>query len=153
MTMCFQTLGFNWTIIFQLIVSIVLLSTPCSCVTSASRMVYGFAREEALPFSAFLCNIDENLNSPVRAIWAVIFLTFVISLPSFGSEAVLSVLFSFNAVLLYGSYLIPCLLRVTTGRNSFVQSPIWNLGKYSYVFNCASVCMCTFWTIGKYVRV
>jgi len=148
MTMCLQTLGFSWTVAFQVVILVALFCTSCASMTSASRMVYGFARDDALPCSSFLYHIVESLNAPVRAIWVECLVSFLITLPAFGSQQVLSVLFSFNAVLLYSSYCMPCLLRITTGRHLFKQSPVWNMGRYSYFFSCISVCMCLFMTSG-----
>jgi amino acid transporter len=75
-------------------------------VTSASRMMFAFARDGGLPFSTRLRKVSERFKTPAVAIWVSTVLTilFCMYTPVYGTITAASVIF------LYLSYTIPTVL-------------------------------------------
>lgn len=145
-TIWMSTVGRNGTIIFLVITLVAIECSNCANLTSASRMIYSFARDDAIPFSKYFNNIHPNLKSPVRAIFLVVIISFLLGLPGLANPAVLAALFSLTATGLYSSYMIPILLRVTVARNLF-QPKEYNLGNYSKPLSYIAVVWCMFMVI------
>ena len=122
-----QTVGKNATIFFLLITLVAIECSNCANLTSAARMIYAFARDNAIPFSSYFHYVDPKLYSPVRAIWLALVISFILALPGFANSSVLQALFSLTATGLYSSYIIPVFLRITVARNDF-QPAEFNLG-------------------------
>ena len=88
-----------------LIIGIVVANFLCALagLTSTSRMMYAFARDGGLPFSATLRKVSPAHRTPVNAIWWGAILSIVATL--YGNAFV--VLSTGCAVFLYISYLMP----------------------------------------------
>jgi amino acid transporter len=136
-----ELVGNNATQFFLFIVFVAIECSNCANLTSASRMVYAFARDDAIPFSSFLYKMDPEFGCPLRAIWFCTVVSFILALPSLVNNSVLSALFSLTATGLYASYMIPILLRVTVARDTF-QPAEFNLGMWSIPCGCLSVAWC-----------
>ena len=54
-------------------------------VTSASRVMYAFARDGGLPGSTKLRQVSDRYKTPVFAIWSVAILTVLAFLPALGA--------------------------------------------------------------------
>ncbi|MBI5245807.1 MAG: amino acid permease [Elusimicrobia bacterium] len=97
-------------------------------MTSASRMVYAFARDGGLPGHALWATISKKYRTPVNAIWGLFACAMLIALSVDAYSAVLSI-----AVLsLYISYGLPICARLYarwTGKGGEVGP--WHLGPYS----------------------
>jgi len=141
-----QTVGPKVAVFFLVILFVGIECSNCANLTSASRMIYALARDDALPFSKHLYHMDLYLGGPVRSIWAALLLCFILALPGVGSESVLSALFSLTATGLYTSYAIPIFLRVTIGCDTFCPAE-WSLGSYSYPMSCFAVVWCAFMVV------
>jgi amino acid transporter len=86
-----------------------------ACLTSASRMMFAFARDGGLPLSRVLRQVHPRHRTPVAAIWVSGVLAFLVTLYS----AAFSVLAAGSAVFLYISYIMP----VTAG--FFAEGKTW----------------------------
>lgn len=147
-TLWLSTVGKSLTIFFLIIVLVGIECSNCANMTSASRMVFSFARDKAIPFSPFFNSMDYSFGSPapVRAIWFVVFFSFLLGLPGLTNPTVLGALFSLTATGLYTSYAIPIFLRITISRDSFTPAE-FNLGKWSIPIGVVSVLWCLFMLI------
>ena len=76
-----------------------------ACVTSTSRMVYAFARDGGLPFSAALKRVSPASQTPVAAIWV----TAALAVASTLYAPAYSTLTTACVILLYVSYVMPAL--------------------------------------------
>ncbi len=93
-------------------------------VTSASRMLFAFARDGGVPFSPALRRINPTFRTPVAAIWTVALasVAFTVWTPVYSTITVVCVL------LLYVSYVLPTALGlVAYGRTWTAMGP-WDLG-------------------------
>jgi amino acid transporter len=72
-------------------------------VTSASRMVFAFARDGGLPWSSSLRSVSHKYRTPVHAIWTVAILMVGLTIYT----PVYTTLAAVCAIFLYVSYLLP----------------------------------------------
>ncbi len=95
-----------------------------ACVTSASRMVFAFARDGGLPASSRLRGISPRFRTPVTAIWTacVLSVLFTIYTPVYTTIAAVCTMF------LYISYLLPVAAGLFAYRRSWVRMGPFDLG-------------------------
>ncbi|KAF9224127.1 amino acid transporter [Gyrodon lividus] len=94
----------------------------------ASRVIFAFARDDALPGSRWWKRINRRTQTPVNAVWFVMVGAAICGLLGF-SAAALSSLAGASVIGLYVSYATPIFLRITSGRNKLVPGT-FTLGKW-----------------------
>lgn len=77
-------------------------------MTSNSRMMFGFARDRGLPH--WFAHVDDKFKAPIRTIWLAGFLSFLLAIPSLGSEVAFAAATSIATIGLYVSYALPILV-------------------------------------------
>ncbi len=80
-------------------------------ITSNSRMIYAFARDNGLPSSHLWHKINRETHVPVNAIWLAISLAFMLALPALFSTVIYAAVTSIATIGLYVAYVIPVFLR------------------------------------------
>jgi amino acid transporter len=108
-----------------------------ACMTSASRMMYAFSRDGAVPGWRIWSRVNAR-KIPFNAVIAVAVVALIITLPALkGNKDGLTVAFtavvSIGVIGLYVAYAIPIFLRLRMG-DKFQAGP-WNLGK-KYKWMC-----------------
>jgi amino acid transporter len=107
-----------------------------SCMTSASRMMYAFSRDGAVPGWKIWSRVNQR-RIPFNAVMAVAVAALILTLPALkGNKDGLTVAFtavvSIGVIGLYLAYVIPIFLRWRMG-DRFQTGP-WNLGsKYKWM--------------------
>ena len=107
-----------------------------SCMTSASRMMYAFSRDGAVPGSRIWSKVNQN-RIPFNAVIAVAVFALLITLPALkgnkaGATIAFSAVVSIGVIGLYIAYVIPIYLRWRMG-DKFEAGP-WTLGnKYKWM--------------------
>ncbi|MEV4558383.1 amino acid permease [Kitasatospora sp. NPDC049285] len=104
--------------------------------TAASRMIYAFSRDGALPGSATWRRVAAN-GVPVPAVWLAVVAAFVLAVPSLWSPVAYGAVTAVNVIGMTPSYIIPVYLRLRQG-DRFVPGP-WNLGRWSKPIGVAAV--------------
>ncbi|MFJ8628157.1 amino acid permease [Kitasatospora sp. NPDC093550] len=104
--------------------------------TAASRMIYAFSRDGALPGSATWRRVSAN-GVPVPAVWLAVSVAFVLAVPSLWSPVAYGAVTAVNVIGMNPSYIIPVYLRLRQG-SRFVPGP-WNLGRWSRPIGIAAV--------------
>ncbi len=101
-----------------------------SSVTSASRMIFAFARDGGIPASPLLSRVHSTWKTPVIAICASVVLPGLLVLAtSRFSDAVFLAVASLATTGLYVSYAIPILLgALARRRGTWKKLGPWNLG-------------------------
>ncbi|KAL7282776.1 hypothetical protein ACG7TL_004252 [Trametes sanguinea] len=94
----------------------------------ASRVVFAFARDNALPGSRWWKKMHPYTRTPVNAVWLVMALAGICGILGF-SETALSSLAGASVIGLYVSYVTPIFLRITSGRTKLQPGP-FSLGKW-----------------------
>jgi amino acid transporter len=111
-----------------------------STVTSNSRTIYAFARDDGMPFSSLWRKVDATHLTPVPAIWLAVGAALFIAV--YGGAY--SVVTSLSTVGLYVAYIIPVFLAWRARKaNVYTQRGPWHLGSYSNIVNLAAVV----WTV------
>ncbi|KAI9069374.1 amino acid transporter [Trametes sanguinea] len=108
----------------------------------ASRVVFAFARDGALPGSRWWKRLNTHTQTPVNAVWLVVALSALCGLLGFSATA-FSSLAGASVIGLYTSYATPIFLRVTSGRRKLAPGP-FSLGKWSMPIGTVSVLWVTF---------
>ncbi|MCU1427745.1 MAG: amino acid/polyamine/organocation transporter, superfamily [Actinomycetia bacterium] len=109
-------------------------------VTAASRMIYAFSRDGAVPGHRVWHRINPKTRTPTNSVWLAVVLSAIVGASSLYQNKGVSIAFfamtGICVVGLYIAYIIPVFLRL---RNpNFVQGE-WNLGRYSQVVGWAAV--------------
>ena len=93
-------------------------------VTSASRMIYAFARDGGLPASNALKRVHPGFRTPVAAIWtaAVISILFTLYTPAYTTIVSVTVIFIFI------SYGLPVIAGLFAYGKSWTKMGPWDMG-------------------------
>jgi amino acid transporter len=104
-----------------------------AAVTSTSRMIYAFARDDGLPFSKQLKSVSPKYRTPVAAIWATAVLTSVLTAVTtpLGAFAALS---TGSAMYLYISYGMPIVAGFFSEGKTWTTFGTFRLGALSKPF-------------------
>ncbi|KAH9950669.1 amino acid transporter [Amylocystis lapponica] len=94
----------------------------------ASRVVFAFARDNALPGSRWWKVVNPRTQTPVNAVWLVMVLAGICGLLGFSATA-FSSLAGASVIGLYTSYATPIFLRITSGRRKLIPGP-FSLGRW-----------------------
>jgi amino acid transporter len=105
-----------------------------SSITSASRMMFAFSRDSAIPGHRLWRRLNRE-RVPVFAIWAIAVAAFLLAFPAFFSKAIgvgagyvaYAAVTSIATIGLYIAYGIPIYLRLREGDSW--EPGEWNLGK------------------------
>ncbi len=93
-------------------------------VTSVSRMIFAFARDDGLPASGLLKRVSPRFLSPVAAIWTGAVLSVAFTVYADGYAVVVSV----TSILLYLSYAMPIAAGLFAYRRRWTEMGPWDMG-------------------------
>jgi amino acid transporter len=114
------------TLVNILFVAILLAQFLCglATVTSASRMIFAFARDGGLPASSMLKRVHATLLSPVAAIWTgcIISVLFTLYTPAYTTIVSVTVIFIFL------SYCLPIAIGGFAYGNTWTRMGPWDMG-------------------------
>jgi amino acid transporter len=96
-----------------------------SCITSCSRTIYAFARDNGLPGSSLWKRVSSIHGTPDAAIWVTVVLAFL----ALAYSKAYSVVTSISVVTFYIAYLMPVYLALR--RPGWQKDAVWNLGRWS----------------------
>jgi amino acid transporter len=131
-----SAMGTAWVKLVLIIAVIGQFFCGMSCMTSASRMMYAFSRDGAVPGWKIWSRVNER-KIPFNAVMAVAVAALVITLPALkgnkdGVTVAFTAVVSIGVIGLYLAYVIPIYLRWKMG-DRFEPGP-WNLGnKYKWM--------------------
>ena len=124
-------------------------------VTSASRMIYAFARDGGLPAARLLARVSPRHRTPAASIWAAALLSWLFVLGAKGFEAggtpVYTVVVSCTIIFLYLSCALPIGLGLLAyGGPKWRHMGPWSLGRagYSLFASLALIGMALIFIIG-----
>ncbi|MGI8512520.1 MAG: amino acid permease [Solirubrobacteraceae bacterium] len=129
-------MGTAWVKFILIIAVIGQVFCGAAAMTSASRMMYAFSRDGAVPGSSLWSRVNSN-RIPFNAVIAVAVFALILTLPALkGNKDGVTVAFvavvSIGVIGLYIAYVIPIFLRWRMG-DRFEAGP-WNLGgKYKWM--------------------
>ncbi|KAH9977683.1 amino acid transporter [Lactifluus volemus] len=124
----FNVLGKRGMLAIWSCIIVVQFVTGAAQGVDASRVVFAFARDNALPGSRWWKQINRYTQTPVNAVWLVMFCAAICGLLGF-SNAALTSLAGASVIGLYTSYAAPIFLRVTSGRDKLIPGT-FSLGRW-----------------------
>ncbi|MBO3679291.1 amino acid permease [Streptomyces sp. NEAU-YJ-81] len=124
-----DALGTSGATAMLLIVIVAQLFCGNAEVAAASRMVFAFSRDGALPGSRLWQRVNSRTQTPVHAVWLSVAVACVLALPSLYSETAYGAVTAINVIGITPAYAIPIFLRLRAG-DRFQPGP-WHLGRWS----------------------
>jgi amino acid transporter len=123
------------------IFTMIAIFAATTAMTSTSRLMWAFARDNGLPFSGFLTKLQPRWNIPLHSIALSAALNVVLSLIIVASATAFSAIISLNVVALYVTYMLPILLmlRLRIKYPNSIQYGPFKLGKLGIPLNGISV--------------
>ncbi len=102
-----------------------------SSVTSASRMLFAFARDDGIPMAAFVRHVDGRTRTPIRAIAVCVLVSIALVIVTAPwSDAVFLTVAVLATAALYASYAVPIALGAAARAGGrWTQRGSWNLGR------------------------
>ncbi|MGW0332265.1 amino acid permease [Streptomyces sp. NPDC003011] len=140
-----DALGTNAAKALLLVVIVAQLFCANAGLASASRMVFAFSRDGALPFSSTWRRLSARTKTPVAAVWLAVAVPFALALPSLHSTTAYTAIVSINVIGITPAYAIPVYLRLRAGRR-FERGP-WHLGSWSRPIGWVAVIWVGFVTV------
>ncbi len=117
-----------WAEFLLLIAVIAQFFCGTASVTSASRMMFAFSRDRAVPGSRLWRKVSAN-RVPVNAVIAIAVLAWALMLPTLANGAIGYLVGTSIAVIgLYIAFALPIILRIKAG--SRFQAGAWSLGRH-----------------------
>ncbi|MDX3523349.1 amino acid permease [Streptomyces scabiei] len=123
-----DVLGLFGAKVLLLIVIVAMLFCGNAETAAASRMIYAFSRDGALPASATWRRVSSRTRTPVPAVWLSVAVPFVLALPALYSPAAYGAITAINAVGMIPAYGIPVYLALRAG-DRYQPGP-WTLGRW-----------------------
>ena len=107
-----------------------------SSVTSNSRMLFAFARDGGLPFSAQIARVSGRYRSPHVAVWVSATAAFAVALWADAYSAMVAL----STIALYASYGLPIWVGLRARRTGrWRDFGPWDLGRWSFAVNAAAL--------------
>jgi amino acid transporter len=122
------SLGNLWTEFLLAIAVVAQFFCGTASITSASRMMFAFSRDGAVPFSTLWRKVSST-RVPVNAVIAIAVLSWALMIPTLVNGTVgYAVGTSIAVIGLYIAFALPIILRIKAG-DSF-EAGAWSLGKH-----------------------
>ncbi|MET7490475.1 amino acid permease [Streptomyces sp. NPDC005538] len=140
-----DALGLTGAKVLLLIVIVAQLFCANAGLASASRMVWAFSRDGALPLSKTWHWLSPRTKTPVPAVWLSVAVPFCLALPSLYSLTAYYAVTAINVIGITPAYAIPVYLRLRAG-DRFTPGP-WHLGRWSKPIGWFAVIWVAFITV------
>lgn len=108
--------------------------------TAGSRLAWSMARDKAFPYSPYFATVSKRFGIPLRAMIAILIIDLVIGLIVLGSDYAFQAIISGGGITLQVGYVTPIILVLIRGRKILPPRPNFDLGRWGYPINIASVC-------------
>jgi amino acid transporter len=122
------SMGDKWAEFLLVIACVAQFFCGLASVTSASRMMFAFSRDRAVPGHQLWRRVSRE-RVPVNSVWGICFLSWALMLPTLKNPIVgYAVGTSIAVIGLYIAFVLPVILRYRQGES--FQRGAWNLGKH-----------------------
>jgi len=123
-----SSMSTKWAEFLLVIACVAQFFCGTASVTSASRMMFAFSRDGAIPGHRVWRRVAAN-RVPVYAVSAIVVLSWALMIPTYWNNATGYLVGTSIAVIgLYIAFVLPIILRLRAGE-SFERGP-WHLGKH-----------------------
>jgi amino acid transporter len=122
-------MGDKWAEFLLFIAVIAQTFCTIASTTSASRMMFAFSRDRAVPGHQLWRKVSKRDRVPVNTVWAIVVLAFLTPLPALWWGYVGYAASTAVAVIgLYIAFVLPIILRLRAGES--FERGAWHLGKH-----------------------
>ena len=122
-------MGDKWAEFLLVIACVAQFFCGLASVTSASRMMFAFSRDRAVPGHQLWRKVSKTERVPVNSIWAICFLAWALMLPTLKNPVVGYAVGTSVAVIgLYIAFVLPIILRYRAKEN--FERGAWHLGNH-----------------------
>ncbi|MFH8684190.1 amino acid permease [Streptomyces lydicus] len=140
-----DALGVSGAKALLLIVIVAQLFCGNAETAAASRMVFAFSRDGALPGSGLWRRVHPRTGTPRHAVWLTVGAAALLAVPSLYSPTAYAAITSINVIGITPAYAIPIYLRIKH-RHRFRPGP-WNLGRWGVTVGAIAVTWVAFVTV------
>ena len=122
-------MGSKWAEFLLFIAVLAQCFCTTASVTSASRMMFAFSRDRAVPGHQLWRRVSKGDRVPIFTVWAICAIAFVMVVPSlwFGYTGYV-VATSVAVIGLYIAFVLPIILRLRAGES--FERGAWHLGRH-----------------------
>ncbi|KAL6714501.1 hypothetical protein ACLMJK_007926 [Lecanora helva] len=105
-------------------------------ITTASRMTWAFARDNGLPGSQWLGQVDPTSALPLYSIVVTLISSLLLALINIASTTAFNAIISLSVASVLASYMVPiaCILRRRIARE-YIRFGPWQLGRFGILAN------------------
>ena len=123
------------------LIIIALTSSVIAEISTSSRQLWAFARDNGVPFSRAFARVAPGWDIPLNAVLVSLVITVLLALVNIGSSVALQAIFSLSGVSLVLSYctVIACLI-LRRLRGLPLPERRWSLGRAGLFCNIAALC-------------
>lgn len=82
------------------------------CTITATRVIFAYSRDGALPGSRYWSRIDRRTKTPVFATWGILAISALLGLLMFAGGTAIGAVFSIGAIAQYTSFTFPVALKL-----------------------------------------
>ena len=107
--------------------------------TAGSRVIWSMARDKGLPWSQYFARVSDRFVIPVRALGFFIIANLLTGLLVLGSDLAFYAIISGGGIALQITFCVPICCVVLRGRECLPARPHFDLGKWGYPVNIASL--------------
>ncbi len=140
-----DALGLTGAKLLLLIVIVAQLFCGNAEVAAASRMVFAFSRDGALPFSSQWRRVSTRTGTPSSAVLLTVAAAALLAFPALFSKAAYSAVTAIAVIGVTPAYAIPIFLRLRN-KDRFQQGK-WNLGRWGVPIGWIAVIWVVFVTV------
>ncbi|KAJ7747328.1 amino acid/polyamine transporter I [Mycena metata] len=128
-TIFFNSVGKKGTLAIWAFMIIALWMTGMDYLIAGSRQLFAFSRDQGLPLSGLLYNINPKTKTPVHAVIFLAVMALLLGLLAFAGPLAITAVFTMSIVCQYLGFVTPIVARWVGGQE-FVPGP-FNLGLMS----------------------
>ena len=125
---------------FALTIPLIVLAFICGigCTTAASRCVWAFSRDGAIPGSKWWSTVNHKLDVPFNAMMLSMVVQILLGFIYFGSSAAFSAFSGVGVICLTTAYATPIVISLMEKRKT-VQTASFSLGSLGWLCNVVSI--------------
>ncbi|KAI1846025.1 hypothetical protein JX265_000949 [Neoarthrinium moseri] len=125
---------------FGLLIPLIVLAMICGigCTTAASRAIWAFARDGAVPGSKLWRKVNTKLDVPLNAMMLSMVVQIILGVIYFGSTAAFNAFSGVGVITLTAAYAVPIAVSLLDGRKT-VKTGSFYLGKIGTFANIISI--------------
>ncbi|KAK9865548.1 hypothetical protein WJX84_006827 [Apatococcus fuscideae] len=119
--------------------AIAMFLTGMSSVTANSRVLFAFARDDALPLSRLWKRVDRRTRTPLHAVWLMTLVAFLIGLPMLKDAVAFAAVSSISVIGLYITYGLVIFFKLFLAHSTFKPGPFYLGKKWSFIINVVAL--------------